>query len=627
VTLRVPPAWALALVLGLLVALRLSVLFDVGTYTIAGLGQEPLEAILLVRDLVLSLCLDLLLLAGCVALAAGGRARRWSAAALVAVLLLVEVVCTGVCHVLGFYPQAFQLGDLAVVDLLPKILASVRWPYALALIAAVAGAIGLTRPRDMQLNVPRVRLLAGAGALALACAVATLWVRAHPLAYAIGAHSPLLDLSQFEAPELTGLPTGVAVERDWAAPTALDPRWSRLETAPRDGNVVLVVLESARERDFWPSPEAMPMPELAALEPMSAMFSRAYAHEPRSLKGFEALLFGVFPSTSWKSLRHREGGIALPSLSERWTAAGLRSAFLHGGDLKFDALGQMLEGRGYERVWAKEELAAHGWGDSDEGLVKALDDFIAQAPSRRFGAVLYTRETHWPYHLPPPLESHQVEHSRGAYQETLVHAGQMVGALVAMLRTRGLFEKTVVIVTGDHGEAFGEHPDSGFGHGQHVYEESVRVPLVFINPLLFHAERDDRVVQLKDVAATAAWLAGGEPTLNSGATVFHARADPVAYLLNPLDGLAGGAVQGKLKYAFRLAPGEFALDEHLFDVDADPHEQVDLIAARRAEAEALRSRFFGWLAFWNLRWEETTSDRDRQHDRAAVERNLLGSAR
>src|SRR5712664_2099919 len=141
------------------------------------------------------------------------------------------------------------------------------------------------------------------------------FVRAHPLAYAIGAHSPLLDLSQFEAPELTGLPTGVAVERDWAAPTALDPRWSRLETAPRDGNVVLVVLESARARDFWPSPEAMPMPELAALEPMSAVFSRAYAHEPRSLKGFEALLFGVFPSTSWKSLRHREGGIALPSLS------------------------------------------------------------------------------------------------------------------------------------------------------------------------------------------------------------------------------------------------------------------------------------------------------------------------
>ena len=78
------------------------------------------------------------------------------------------------------------------------------------------------------------------------------------------------------------------------------------------------------------------------------------------------------------------------------------------------------------------------------------------------------------------------------------------------------------MLVGDHGEAFEEHPEQGhLGHGDWLFEQSVHIPLIFWSPTLFHGERDDRLVQQKDVAATLSWLAGdARPTLSFGQSVF-----------------------------------------------------------------------------------------------------------
>jgi arylsulfatase len=62
------------------------------------------------------------------------------------------------------------------------------------------------------------------------------------------------------------------------------------------------------------------------------------------------------------------------------------------------------------------------------------------------------------------------------YDATIEMADEFVGALLDALDRAGLADRTLVIVTSDHGEEFGEH--GYFGHGKNLYESNVRVPLL-----------------------------------------------------------------------------------------------------------------------------------------------------
>ena len=62
------------------------------------------------------------------------------------------------------------------------------------------------------------------------------------------------------------------------------------------------------------------------------------------------------------------------------------------------------------------------------------------------------------------------------YDATIEMADEFVGALLDALDRAGLAERTLVVVTSDHGEEFGEH--GYFGHGKNLYESNVRVPLL-----------------------------------------------------------------------------------------------------------------------------------------------------
>jgi arylsulfatase A-like enzyme len=100
-----------------------------------------------------------------------------------------------------------------------------------------------------------------------------------------------------------------------------------------------------------------------------------------------------------------------------------------------------------------------------------------------------------------------VELARDAYDDCIAALDQELGALFANLAGRGLLERTVVIVTADHGEQFGEHGQ--FRHGATLYEPEIRVPLVVVAPGRLPAGRAIRVpVSLRDLPATVVDLLG-----------------------------------------------------------------------------------------------------------------------
>jgi arylsulfatase A-like enzyme len=163
---------------------------------------------------------------------------------------------------------------------------------------------------------------------------------------------------------------------------------------------------------------------------------------------------------------------------------------------------------------------------------------------------------------------------------------------------------TVLLITGDHGEAFEEHPGNRY-HVMHVYEENVHVPLVVIAPGL-EGRVADRVATHVDLAPTVVDLTVGRDGLAATEAPESAELPGRPYqgrsLLRRAAPWPAFAVstQGEGRASIRF--GQFKLivsprTSWLFDTDADPAEHRDLTARHPDLARALRSAFGGWVAY------------------------------
>jgi arylsulfatase A-like enzyme len=90
--------------------------------------------------------------------------------------------------------------------------------------------------------------------------------------------------------------------------------------------------------------------------------------------------------------------------------------------------------------------------------------------------------------------------ARDCYDDCIAFLDKELGRLLDQLQRGGLLDNTVVIITSDHGEAFGDH--GHFGHGPGVYLEEVGVPLVILAPGAPAGRVVESPVSLRDLPAT-----------------------------------------------------------------------------------------------------------------------------
>jgi arylsulfatase A-like enzyme len=105
------------------------------------------------------------------------------------------------------------------------------------------------------------------------------------------------------------------------------------------------------------------------------------------------------------------------------------------------------------------------------------------------------------------ITAREIALARDSYDDCIAYLDRQLGQLFGALERRGLLKSTILIVTSDHGEHFGEH--GLFGHGVSLYQQEVRVPLLIIDPRSVPAGKSvSTPVSLRDVPATIADLTG-----------------------------------------------------------------------------------------------------------------------
>jgi arylsulfatase A-like enzyme len=165
-------------------------------------------------------------------------------------------------------------------------------------------------------------------------------------------------------------------------------------------------------------------------------------------------------------------------------------------------------------------------------------DWLAhrEQPERPFFAFLNFFDAHYPYEVPngrihrfgsEPTNRRQrvlledwfqqcrtgispaeIAFAVAAYDDCIGDLDEQLGRLIDELESRGILDRTWLIVTSDHGESFGEH-EKIFCHGTSLYQSELRVPLVIIPPGgAAKAKVINDTVSLRDLAATMVDVSG-----------------------------------------------------------------------------------------------------------------------
>jgi arylsulfatase A-like enzyme len=116
---------------------------------------------------------------------------------------------------------------------------------------------------------------------------------------------------------------------------------------------------------------------------------------------------------------------------------------------------------------------------------------------------------------PAKIESDAIDVYRDSYESSIAYLDRQVGLLLDGIERRGLLDNTLVIVTSDHGEHFGEH--GLLGHGLSLYRDEVHVPLLILppsrSPLASSAKVVNEPVSLREIPATVVeWVDSGQPS-------------------------------------------------------------------------------------------------------------------
>ncbi|UCC68589.1 MAG: sulfatase [Armatimonadota bacterium] len=320
-----------------------------------------------------------------------------------------------------------------------------------------------------------------------------------------------------------------------AAVSADLPAADDLRAVAREANVVVCVIDAARADHVGCYGYARDTtPNIDRLAGSGTAFEQHFSQYPETKMSTACLFTSQYPDT------HLAYGDRRLAESTFTLAQGLRAAGLHTVLFSQNGYASPMWGLGeeFDEAYYEPHLKEAGRDLPDiwrpEALLEQVECWLEKRPRSRFFAYVHFMPPHDPYIAPPGTRRYfagqqppeawlsdyafdEVERERRAkerpwseqhqgwmlnlYDGNLRYADWAVGELERLLREAGAFESTVLIVTSDHGEAFGEH---GYrGHTFSAYDETIRIPLIIKLPRLNVAgRRISALTQSVDVMPT-----------------------------------------------------------------------------------------------------------------------------
>ncbi|MCA1740238.1 MAG: sulfatase-like hydrolase/transferase [Actinobacteria bacterium] len=365
-------------------------------------------------------------------------------------------------------------------------------------------------------------------------------------------------------------------------------------------NVVLIHLESTRAQSVTPYNEDLKTtPFLDELARSSLLAERAYTIVPNTLKASVSVNRGIEPRL-WPSAEMAPDGIPARGLADLLKEQGYNTVFFQSSTENFENFRHHVKDFGYEEYYPLESMdtddfeRSNYFGYEDNIMLKPSEQWLEKHRDKPFVAKYLTGTGHHEY-LPPTrygLEDFSEDDKLNRYLNCLRYQDIFVKNLFDQYRELGVYENTIFVVFGDHGEGFGEH--GRYAHENNPYEESLRIPLIIHDPKRFQSgEWVEGLSNLTDILPTVLDLLGYE--------VKNAKY-PGYSLLRPLpkDRPLMFSCFNKDKCLVSIKGFEKYIHHYdnqpdeLFDLSKDPFEECNLANERAKEVKQRREDLLAW---------------------------------
>jgi arylsulfatase A-like enzyme len=282
-----------------------------------------------------------------------------------------------------------------------------------------------------------------------------------------------------------------------------------------------------------------------------------------------------------------------PSLASILAQEGYHTGLFHSGRFMYLGMGELLAGAGFNVLEDAGHISGNrnsSFGVDEPATVERVLGWLDALPtSEPFFVAYLPIAGHHPYVFQPPAPFPVVT-DKDRYRNAIFDSDRALGVLLDGLKARGLDSSTLLVVASDHGEAFGEH-GGNFGHTMLVYEENVKVPLLFVLPR-GGPLRVNKVASLLDLPPTILDLLGLQPPDEfDGSSLLSSQVNAALFFTDYSLGVLG-ARDACLKYIYEMQSRR----SRMFDVCRDPGELHDINEEHRRLAGLYSKRLQEWAA-------------------------------
>ncbi len=283
------------------------------------------------------------------------------------------------------------------------------------------------------------------------------------------------DCSGRDAERVTLAPQAPAAPPDAA-------EWMR-ERLPKNANVLLLSVDTLRwDLGYAGNPRPV-SPNVDALAKKSTIFERAYSLASYTSKSLGPALIGKYPSETKRTFSHFDFFSKEESfLQERLQQLGLRTVSVQGywyftkAGYGFERGFDVIDATAQPKTWIVEGDTTVNSDKLADAAIKHLTD--PSLENQQFYFWVHFVDPHADY--VPHAQFDFGKGGRARYDGEVAFVDFQIGRILTTLAERPFAERTIIIFTSDHGEAFNEH--GMWRHGFEVWDELVRVPLVIHVP-------------------------------------------------------------------------------------------------------------------------------------------------
>jgi arylsulfatase A-like enzyme len=269
------------------------------------------------------------------------------------------------------------------------------------------------------------------------------------------------------------------------------PQPDETRLAPRAGrqkNVVVITLESHRATSTLP-PDTMQSvtPVLDSLADSSIMPERGYSVLPHTSKALTAVYCGIAPPLDQLNSEADPGSLPVRCLPELLADQGYATGFFQTATERFERRRGTVANLGFDDFMAVDTMDDTGYhkanyfGYEDDIMLPPQREWLEQHRDGPFLLGMLTVTGHHDYKLEGYETIDFVDNPLlNSYLNSIHYQDRFVGHVLDMFKELGLYEDTVFVITGDHGEGFGEH--RVYQHDNTIYEEGLRIPYLVHDP-------------------------------------------------------------------------------------------------------------------------------------------------